>query len=100
MSRIYGPVAEGCIALQDRVGLYEKDMLTVYRAKEAQIRSVLAQMPAAGQIREMLEAVGLDMDDFDKMYTPEKVCDAIAYAKELKDRYTVLWLYYDLFGGQ
>ena len=23
-----------------------------------------------------------------------------AYAKELKDRYTVLWLYYDLFGGQ
>ena len=24
--------------------------------------------------------------------------DAIAYAKELKDRYTVLWLYYDLFG--
>ena len=100
MSRLCGPVGEGCIALQDRVGLYEKDMLTVYRAKEAQIRSVLAQMPAAGQIREMLEAVGLDMDDFDKMYTPEKVCDAIAYAKELKDRYTVLWLYYDLFGGQ
>lgn len=100
MSRIYGPVAKGCIALQDRVGLYEKDMLTVYKAKEAQIRSVLAQMPAAGQIREMLEAVGLDMDAFDKMYTLEKVCDAIAYAKELKDRYTVLWLYYDLFGGQ
>ena len=100
MSRIYGPVAEGCIALQDRVGLYEKDMLTVYKAKEAQIRSILAEMPAAGRIREMLEAVGLDMDAFDKMYTPEKVCDAIAYAKELKDRYTVLWLYYDLFGGE
>ena len=22
------------------------------------------------------------------------------YAKELKDRYTVLWMHYDLFGGQ
>ena len=24
---------------------------------------------------------------------------AVTYGKDLKDRYTVLWLYYDLFGG-
>ena len=28
----------------------------------------------------------------------EKTRAAIWYAKDLKDRYTVLWLYYDLFG--
>ena len=28
----------------------------------------------------------------------KKIADAISYAKELKDRYTVLWMYYDLFG--
>jgi glycerol-1-phosphate dehydrogenase [NAD(P)+] len=100
LSRIYGPVAEGCIALQDKVGLYQKDMLSIYQAKEREIRSVLAEMPAAGEIRKMLEAVGLEMDAFEKMYSPEKIRDAIAYAKELKDRYTVLWMYYDLFGGQ
>lgn len=100
ISRIYGPVAEGCIALQDKVGLYQKDMLSIYQAKEQEIRSVLAEMPAAGEIRKMLEAVGLEMDAFEKMYSPEKIRDAIAYAKELKDRYTVLWMYYDLFGGQ
>lgn len=100
LSRIYGPVAEGCIALQDKVGLYQKDMLSIYQAKEQEIRSVLAEMPAAGEIRKMLEAVGLEMDAFEKMYSPEKIRDAIAYAKELKDRYTVLWMYYDLFGGQ
>ena len=26
----------------------------------------------------------------------KKIADAISYAKELKDRYTVLWMYYDL----
>lgn len=100
LSRIYGPVAEGCVALQDKVGLYQKDMLSIYQAKEREIRSVLAEMPAAGEIRKMLEAVGLEMGAFEKMYSPEKIRDAIAYAKELKDRYTVLWMYYDLFGGQ
>lgn len=100
VSRIYGPVAEGCIALQDRVGRYQKDMLSVYKAKEQEIRNVLAEMPAAVDIRNMLEAVGLEMDAFDKMYTSQKIRDAVAYAKELKDRYTVLWLYYDLFGVQ
>lgn len=100
ISRIYGPVAEGCIALQDKVGLYQKDMLSIYQAKEQEIRSVLAEMPAAGEIRKMLEAVGLKMGAFENMYSPEKIRDAIAYAKELKDRYTVLWMYYDLFGGQ
>ena len=31
-------------------------------------------------------------------YDAQKIKDSIAYAKDLKDRYTVLWLYYDLFG--
>lgn len=46
----------------------------------------------------MLSKVGIDMKDFYKMYGKEKIQDAILYAKDLKNRYTVLWLYYDLFG--
>jgi len=99
VSRIYGPVADGCIALQDKVGLYNKDMLSIYKAKEAQIRDILAEMPTADEIARMLGAVGLDMAEFHKLYSDKKIEDAIWYAKELKDRYTVLWLYYDLFGG-
>lgn len=96
--RIYGPVADGCIALQDKVGLYKKDMFRVYKAKENEIRGILAQMPTAAQIVSMLEAVGMKMDAFYELYTKEKLADAVLYAKELKDRYSVLWLYYDLFG--
>lgn len=99
VTEIYGPVAAGCIALQDNVGLYKKDMVSIYKAKEAQIRAVLAEMPKAAEIEAMLSAVGLDKKEFYEMYSEKKIADAILYAKELKDRYTVLWLNYDLFGG-
>jgi len=100
MNRIYGSVADGCVALQNKVGLYEKDMLSIYQQKEEQIRKILAQMPKAGQIVQMLSSVGLDMEEFYRLYSPQKISDAILYAKELKDRYTVLWLYYHLFGNK
>lgn len=98
MERIYGSVADGCIALQKKVGLYEKDMLSVYLEKEGQIREILTQMPKAGEIEQMLCSVGLDMAEFYRLYSPQKIADATLYAKELKDRYTVLWLNYHLFG--
>ena len=48
----------------------------------------------------MLSVVSLDVEDFYKLYDKQKIKDAILYAKDLKDRYTVLWLYYDLFGNK
>ena len=74
-------------------------MLSIYKAKETEIRAVLEQMPKAKDILVMLEAVGLKMDAFYRLYCPQKIQDAILYAKELKDRYTVLWMHYDMFGG-
>ena len=66
---------------------------------ENEIRSILAEMPKAREIEEMLSLVELDINDFYALYGQEKINNAILYAKDLKDRYTVLWLYYDLFGG-
>ena len=48
----------------------------------------------------MLSIVGLDMGEFYTLYGKEKLLGAILYAKDLKDRYTVLWLYYDYFGAE
>jgi hypothetical protein len=47
---------------------------------------------------EMLSLAKLDMSYFYKTYTDDKIKTAIRYAKDLKDRYTVLWMYYDLLG--
>ena len=44
----------------------------------------------------LCEKVGLDYADFYSLYGEEKIADALLYAKDLKDRYTVLWMNYDL----
>ncbi len=98
MADIYGPVAEGCIALQDRMGHYAADRLPIYQKYESEIRNLLTSMPNSQEIMEILSRVGLDISAFFELYSEEKIKQAIRYAKDLKDRYTVLWVYYDLFG--
>lgn len=95
IKRVYGDVAEGCIELQKKVGNYEKDRLSVYKQKEREIREILAEMPTAAEIKEMLERMEISMKDFYLMYSDEKIGDAIRYSKDLKDRWTVLWMNYD-----
>ena len=100
MNKIYRSVANGCIALQDKVGNYASDRLGVYKQKEEEIRKILSSSPGADEIKQILGFVGLDMKDFYDMYGNEKIEEAIMYAKDLKDRYTVLWYNYDILGGR
>ncbi len=99
MQGIYKDVAKGCIELQDRVGNYAADRMSVYAEHYGQICSILKEMPSGEDIKSMLELAELDMSEFYKLYSNEKIQNAILYSKDLKDRYTVLWLYYDLYGG-
>ena len=98
MKAVYHEVAEGCIALQDKVGHYAADRMPTYLAKEEEIRAILAEHPKASEIVAMLAAVGMSMDEFYKIYDTEKIEKALVYAKDLKDRYTVLWMHYDMLG--
>lgn len=98
MHRVYKSVAQGCIALQDSLGTYSANRMPTYLENEAQIKAVLAQVPSAGQMVQILESIGLNMSLFRSTYSENKLRDALRYAKDLKDRYTVLWMYYDLFG--
>ena len=99
MEKIYKSAAKGCIALQDKVGNYTVDRLGIYKEKESEIKKVLAEMPAGDEIEKILLEAELDISEFYEMYGEEKINTAILYAKDLKDRYTVLWLNYDLKGG-
>ena len=98
MEKIYKSVASGCIELQEKVGNYKADRLKVYLENEKEIKAILSEVPTAEEIKDMLGLVNLDMNDFYNLYGEQKIKDAISYAKDLKDRYTVLWLYYDLMG--
>lgn len=95
---VYKQVADGCIELQDKIGNYANDRINTYLEKEAEIREILEEMPASEDIYDMLDLVGLDMQEFYSLYGKEKIEDAVLYAKDLKDRYTVLWINYDFYG--
>ncbi len=94
---IYGSAAEGVIGLQDKSGEYAKDKISVYKQKWDEIKEILSDVPSSEEIEGYLKSVGLDIADFRKMYSKEKLENAKWYAKDLKDRYSVLWLYYCLF---
>ncbi|MBR5139962.1 MAG: sn-glycerol-1-phosphate dehydrogenase [Clostridia bacterium] len=100
MKNIYGSVAEGCIALQDKIGNYTTDRTEKYLRFERTLKQLFKETPTSWEIEGMLRLVGLDLKEFHDKYGTEKINDAISYAKDLKDRYTVLWMYYDLFGEQ
>lgn len=98
IKRVYGTkessvTANEIIALQKKLGWISEDKLPVYAQKWDEIRKVLSDSPKPEQVIEMLESVGLHYADFEKMYSSEKIQNAKKYAKDLKDRYTVLWLY-------
>ncbi|MBQ9974192.1 MAG: sn-glycerol-1-phosphate dehydrogenase [Oscillospiraceae bacterium] len=95
---VYKSVADECMALQDKLGRYTEDRLSAYKANEQAIRQVLAEAPTGEEIEAILKDVGLDLQLFRDTYSPEKIRNAAHWAKELKDRYTVLWMYYDIFG--
>ena len=95
MSELYGIVGKECIALQERIGNYKKDRISVYKSKEKEIKSILAEMPSPEEIIKMLNVAELDFEELFATYGDKKVNDAVLYAKDLKDRYTVLWLNYE-----
>lgn len=94
---IYGSAAAGVIELQDKSGEYAKDKISVYKQKWDEIKEILSDAPSSEEIEGYLKSVGLDIADFRKMYSKEKLENAKWYAKDLKDRYSALWLYYCLF---
>lgn len=99
LDEIYGVVAPECFALQERVGNYRAERLSVYLEKENEIKEIFKKMPSSDEILSMLGRVGLDMAEFYAINSDKKISDAVKYAKDLKDRYTCLWINYDLFGG-
>lgn len=98
--KIYGSIFDEVAQLQKDAGSYERDLTPVYREKWTQIRELLAACPTAEECRDMFRAVGFDLSAFEKQYGKEKIRNAMLYGKDLKNRYSVLWLYYELFSGR
>lgn len=95
--KIYTDAADGIIRLQRKLGWYETDRVPVYKNKWQEIKVVLEEAPSSDEMIQYLNRVGLDINQYDRIYGQEKIANALKYGKDLKDRYSVLWMYYDLF---
>lgn len=93
---IYTSIAPSVIALQDKMGWYEQDWYPIYAEKWPEIRAVLAEAPSSQEMIEYLRSVELDVSEFEALYGKEKIEAALKFGKDLKDRYSVLWMYYTL----
>ncbi|MBR2323068.1 MAG: iron-containing alcohol dehydrogenase [Clostridia bacterium] len=94
LNRIYKSVAPSCEELQIKTQNYIKDRISIYIEKEDEIKKVLSLAPSGKDVERLLEKVGLKMSDYYAFYGESKISDGIKYSKDLKDRYTVFWLYY------
>jgi len=94
--RIYTKIADEVIALQDKMGWYQEDRWPTYSAKWEEIKDVLREVPSSEELTNYLKSIEMDVAEFEKLYGREKIENALKFAKDLKDRYTVLWMYYDL----
>lgn len=88
VNEIYKKAAPGIIELQDKVKFHELSV----EISQDKINEILMCHPSAEEILALIEPVGYDMKEFVKLYGENKIKDAVNYAKDLKDRYTVLWL--------
>lgn len=95
--KIYGNFWEEVRDLQNTAARYDHPVDDRYLAHWDEVRSILAECPTGDEIAAMLTEVGFDLSLFEKMYGREKIQNGIWFAKDLKDRYSVLWLYDDLF---
>ena len=97
---IYGSVWEEVRDLQREAGRYAHAPLSVYGEKWEEIRAILRECPTAEEIAEMLRDCGFDLSLFEKQYGKDTIQNGIWFAKDLKDRYSVLWLYDAIFCGE
>ncbi len=94
---IYGPIWTEVRDLQRQSGRYANLKHDFYRAHWDEIREILSKCPPKSEIEKMMTDVGFDLDRFEKHYGSEKIRRGVWFAKDLKDRYSVLWLYDDVF---
>ena len=95
--KIYGRIAREVSELQKSAGRYANPANKVYRKKWSEVVDILSECPTASEIMEMLTDCGFDLSLFVPMYGAEKIQNGIWFAKDLKDRYSVLWLYFNMF---
>ena len=99
IKRVYKNISNEVITLQEKLNWYNSDDSIFVLNNWDKIIDILREAPSSEETLKMINNIDLNFDDFLNLYNEKKLKDALLYAKDLKDRYTILWLYYMYFRG-
>jgi len=95
--KIFGEFSSEVIDLQNKAKRYDNPVFDKYIDNWDKVLEILAECPTADEIKTMLTDAGIDLSAFYKLYDESRMENGMWFAKDIKDRYSVLWLYFDLF---
>ena len=93
--RVFASRAPEVLELQKQVGFYGVDRVQRIRDNWAEVCRIIRTSPTGEEVLAMLRLAGYHMDELTDMYPEAVIRDCMIYAKDLKDRYTQLWLLQD-----
>ena len=94
---IFGDFAKEVITIQNAAKRYDNPVFDKYKENWDKVKELLSECPSSNEIKAMLTDAGIDLAQFNKTYDERRIENGMWFAKDIKDRYSVLWLYFDLF---
>ena len=101
MRDCYGIAADGIIALENKAGkndIAKRDRrLAVIRDNWKKIQEMIEEnLPETEEMIDLLRSLNAPVEPEDMGVTAQRACEAVEVAKEVRDRYTLLQLLWDL----
>lgn len=100
VNRVYNKAARGIILLEEKTLKNDLERhshrLEKIKSKWDEIVQVMNQLPKVNEIETLLNAIGLPINPQEVGVDEESIKDSIILAKEVRERYTILQLLWDL----
>lgn len=85
------------VEIQEKAKRYDNPVFDKYIENWDKVKEILSECPSSDEIKTMLADAGIDLSAFRKLYDEKRIENGRWFAKDIKDRYSILWLYFDLF---
>ena len=95
--KIFGDFSGEVVTLQNEAKRYDNPVFDKYIANWDKVKEILSECPSSEEIKTMLTDAGIDLSKFRELYDEKRIENGIWFGKDIKDRYSILWLHFDLF---
>ena len=85
------------VEIQTKAKRYDNPVFDKYKENWDKVKEILLECPTSEEIKTMLTDAGIDLSKFRELYDEQRIENGMWFAKDIKDRYSILWLYFDLF---